>query len=104
MNRQTFARQLGRIEHRHGHSTKTTREALQKLLTRIGGAYVISNGKITGYRLRDGSLVCRKRRYHDEAGAVRDLRHITAVASNRHIPVRAYSCGSCRGFHLTSSA
>ncbi|HEV2680935.1 MAG TPA: hypothetical protein VGV14_10585 [Rhodanobacter sp.] len=103
MKCQQFAQQLGRIEHRHGHSTKASRGVLQCLVNRVGAAYVIAHGKIAGYRMPDGSMVCRKRRFPHMVAATAELRSIAAVSKHSHIPVRAYACPDCKGFHLTSS-
>lgn len=46
---------------------------------------------------------CRgKRRYKDAAQARRTLRRIGSTSSRERIPVRAYFCAACKGWHLTS--
>jgi hypothetical protein len=95
---------MGKIEHRHGHFTSKAEAVLQKIVRKAGGAIVIANGKITGYRLRDGSMVCRKRRYRDKLAADVDLARIAHISHRAHIPVRSYHCPDCLGYHLTSTA
>jgi len=104
MNRHTFERQMGRIEQRHGHFTKATGDIMAKIVRKARARYVVANGKVTGYRLPDGTMVCRKRRYRDSMAAEVHLAQITHVSSRAHIPVRAYQCTNCCGWHLTSSA
>ena len=65
-----------------------------------------------GKRLHLSRCQCGKVRFRDKREAVRSLHRIQLVASyqladsgstNRQ-ECRAYSCGICKGFHLTSSA
>jgi hypothetical protein len=94
----TFARQLALIERRQNRKNK----ARQALIRRAGAAYIILHGKVVGWRMRDGSVVCAKRRYATHEAAAYDLARITRDATNAHTPVRAYQCPACLGHHLTS--
>lgn len=103
MNPQKFAQKISRLD-RLGLSTSQGRNVLGRLVRQAGAAYVISHGKITGYRLPGGGMVCRKRRYGSADIASRELHHISTTSLRSHVPVRAYRCPDCAGYHLTSSA
>lgn len=45
-----------------------------------------------------------KRRFRDDVEAKRVLRSMRTHSTRTRIPVRAYECPICRGFHLTSKA
>lgn len=104
MNRQRFESSLGKMERQQGQCTSDRRRVLQRLVRQAGAAYIITHGKITGYRLPDGSVVCRKKRYQSAQTAATDLQQIAFTTRHAHIPVRAYPCDRCHGFHLTSLA
>lgn len=102
MNSRSFASKVGRIEHEYGLQTRKGKKVLQRLVDRVGAAHIINQGRISGWRLPNGQVVCRKRRYPSEDVANLEMRLI-AHRSNRHkVPVRAYECPTCKGFHLTS--
>ena len=44
-----------------------------------------------------------KRRFHDKAEAVHALHLLTSKSTRDHVPHRAYECGRCKGWHLTSA-
>lgn len=51
------------------------------------------------------AIACGKVRYPDHAGAVKALHTITTKGERRDVtPARAYECGRCNGWHLTSRA
>lgn len=52
---------------------------------------------------RTGAKKCRsrKRRYRDHAEAVRALQS-AARSGHDYIPIRAYECDTCGGWHLSS--
>lgn len=104
-----FARRRARIEsemrpgfNRHGKGFR--RKALRALVKRAGAAFIVPNGRRIGYRLPDGSVACEKQRFRTEDAANAELRRIAFHASHAYIPVRAYRCEWCDGFHLTSRA
>jgi hypothetical protein len=102
MNASTFARYVERIERRmHGKPARQLK-AIRSMARRERAAMVFANGKLVGFRLRDGSMVCRKHRYRDEAAALVDLARIAYTSTSSKVPVRAYRCGECHGWHLTS--
>jgi hypothetical protein len=98
MNRHTFARHLGRIK----GSAKQQRKAREALVHRAHAVTIIHGGKIIGWRMPNGKVVCVKRRYSTSEAAAVDLARIRRVATHSYIPVRAYACPYCHGFHLTS--
>ncbi len=52
---------------------------------------------------RARNVVCNgKRRFRDHDEAMQALRHITRHSDRNRLPVRAYECGKCQGWHLTS--
>ena len=104
MNADRFAQHMAKIERRLAHSPSRTRNAIRRMARHEGAALVIAGGKVVGYRLKNGSVVCRKFRYRDQSHALADLTRIANEATNKHIPVRAYPCPHCRGWHLTSRA
>lgn len=45
---------------------------------------------------------CSKTKYANEAAANRDILRIQETSTRSNIPIRAYYCGGCKGWHLTS--
>lgn len=104
MNGREFARKRARIEH-EARTPSAQRKALRHLVSEARAVEVIVQGKLVGYQLPDGFMVCVKRRYHSEVEAMMELSNVQLfqrINSNRHIPIRAYFCAYCRGWHLTS--
>lgn len=97
-----FSRRRARIESARG--CKFQRKALRALAKRARAAIIVPNGKRIGYRLPDGSVACEKQRFHSEDAANTELTRIARQASHAYIPVRAYRCEWCSGWHLTSRA
>jgi hypothetical protein len=103
MNAGRFERDRCRIESEPGRSNAWRKRALQHLI-RQAGAEPISTGKrVVAYRLPDGKMVCKKRRFQNEQQALDTLRMIAAEHEPRtKQPVRAYACYACMGWHITS--
>ncbi len=104
-----FARRRARIESDKGlkcrpHSPAFQRKALRALAKRAGAALIVPIGRRIGYRLPDGSVACAKQRYRTHEAADAELQRIAVHASRAYVPVRAYRCDWCGGFHLTSRA
>lgn len=100
-----FARRRARIEcDKAPHGRGFQRKALRALVKRTGAALIVPNGKRVGYRLPDGSVACEKHRYRSRETADAELARIAVHASHAYIPVRAYRCEWCDGWHLTSRA
>lgn len=105
MNARGFARQRARLEQRHQGAT--LRRAMMHLVREARARVVIVNDKPVGFILPNGEVVCEKRRYRSEDAAVAELQGIhqfDEVNAARRVPVRAYRCPYCRGWHLTSRA
>lgn len=104
-----FARRRARIQCDRGdklrpHGAGYQRKALRALVKRSGAALIVPNGRVVGYRMRDGSVACMKQRYRSETAAHAELSRIASHASHSYVPVRAYRCEWCDGWHLTSRA
>lgn len=104
MNSRNFASKVGRIDHEYGLQSRMGKKVLQRLVDRVGAAHIINQGRIAGWRLPNGQVVCRKRRYPSEDVANVELQLIVHRSRRHKVPVRAYSCPTCLGFHLTSKA
>jgi len=96
-----FARRRARIEHEACGRGAKYRRALNSLVRRSGAITIIVANRIVGYRLGDG-VACSKQRYRSLDGAHDELRRIHVFGRHAHIPVRAYQCEHCNGWHLTS--
>lgn len=104
-----FARRRGLIECDRGErfrprGQRFKRKAVRALAKRVGAALLIPNGRRVGYRMKDGSVACEKQRFRDESVARAELHRIGRHASHGYVPVRAYHCEWCGGWHLTSKA
>ncbi|MBF9235562.1 hypothetical protein [Microvirga alba] len=104
MNGRDFARQRALITWR-ARSEAHRRKAMARLIRQAGAVVVFVSGKLVGYRLPDGFVVCEKRRYRTESAALLELANVqlfTRLNGPRRIPIRAYQCTHCHGWHLTS--
>lgn len=77
---------------------------MRYLVRRLRGVPIVANGKLIGHRFPDGSVACVKRRFRALALALLELERIAHTDHGPHIPVRAYRCEWCFGWHLTSQA
>lgn len=101
MNAAEFARRRGRIEREY--RGKRYKREIAHLIHDADAALVVMNRKIVGYRLPNGEMVCVKQRYPSLAAAVEDIERINAAnVSGSRVPIRAYPCPNCHGFHSTS--
>lgn len=106
MTGRDFARRRARIMQR-GRGAAHERKALAHLAREAGAvAFYSPGGKLQGHVMPDGFVVCEKRRYPDLAAAQRELTGARAFAhlQENRIPVRAYPCNCCGGWHLSSKA
>ena len=103
MNLATFTRQRVRIERRFPAGAKRQR-ALWHLVVDAGAIPLFNHGRVTGWRLQCGAIVCAKRRYPNHVAAMQDLARIVHVSNRPHLPHRVYHCELCGGYHLTSQA
>jgi hypothetical protein len=105
VNAATFARHRARIEREHHGRGRKYRKALAHLITDARAALVVMQRKVVGYRLPNGEMVCIKTRYRSWDEATADVMRIQGLHTDGdRVPVRAYSCAHCRGFHTTSQA
>lgn len=102
MNAAQFSRARDRIEHEGRTRRGFEQKALRKLVREARAVTVIWGRHVRGWRLPDGVMVCRKRRYATSDQAVNDMLSIQAQNGKRGVPRRAYECEFCGGFHLTS--
>lgn len=96
-----FARRRARIE-QGALNGRRYRAEMRALMKRSRAIPIIAYGRVVGYRLADGRVACVKQRFICEASAVAELASIERTATHNYIPVRAYPCEWCGGWHLTS--
>lgn len=101
-----FARQLSRIHSvaKHGGSLARASRCARALIRRTGAVPIVHASKVIAYRLPDGSIACEKQRFRDPESAGVELARIRRTSAHSYIPVRAYRCDLCRGWHLTSKS
>jgi len=104
MRASEFARRRARIDHRDHGDGNRSRKARRALLKRARAIRVIRHGRVVAYRMRDGSVACVKERFRSEATATHEIGRIAETSLHAYIPVRAYLCDLCSGWHLTSRA
>lgn len=104
MHASEFARKRARIERRAGARKGFASKALAHLVREAGAQPIHARGQLVGWRMPDGGVVCIKLRFRDLVAAQLELARIERHAKNRNVPVRAYACQHCGGFHLTSQA
>lgn len=103
MNAAEFSRRRARIERQH--QGRRRKREIAHLVRDARAALVVLGHKVVGYRLPSGEIVCIKDRYKNEVSALRALEHIKAANwSDHRVPVRAYACEHCHGWHLKSQA
>lgn len=104
MHASEFQRKRAKLERRSGNRSAFFRKAMAHLLREAQATEIRAAGKVVGWRMKDGTVVCIKQRHRDWVEAALALETITQHANARHVPVRAYLCPWCDGFHLTSQA
>lgn len=104
MHASEFARKRARIERRAGARKGFASKALAHLVREAGAQPIHARGQLVGWRMPDGGVVCIKLRFRDLVAAQLELARIARHAKNKNVPVRAYACQHCGGFHLTSQA
>lgn len=102
MNAGQFARRLAMIEHQRGRSRDYKRKAVRSLVREAGAILMLSGGKLAGWRLPNGQVVCKKRRYRTQDEAALELLLVQANPLTSKVPQRCYPCPLCKGWHLTS--
>lgn len=105
MKLREFTRRRALIANRTNHQGRRFRKEMAHLMREARAVPVMASGKVVGFRLPDGTIVCMKERFRDEASALQAMRYMHETNYNNHrVPVRVYACGFCRGYHLTSQA
>lgn len=102
MNAGEFAKRRARIENEHRRRKGYAARALNALVREAGAAIIIVRGKAVAWRMRNGQVVCRKRRYRTEQDAMLVLSAVHEDPRTRRVPGRCYLCPHCNGWHLTS--
>lgn len=102
MRAHDFARRKAVIEGRAARSQQWKTKAIRHLIRRAQAAVILSWGRIVGYRMPDGSVACVKERFSDAASACAEIERIAQQSTASYVPVRAYRCEYCRGWHTTS--
>lgn len=103
MNAATFVKRRAKIEHQQGKPNWWRRRAQDALIREARAVPVVGGLKIVGWRLPNGETICVKRRFKDEGAAIAAMGQIRAEPFRRdHMPIRAYPCFACRGWHVTS--
>lgn len=102
MNAAQFSRERERIERDSHAGANFQRRAFSRLVERARAIRFIVSGKVLGWRLPDGSMVCAKRRFIDQPAAIAYMLAIQAQDGKRNAPRRSYQCEFCKGWHLTS--
>lgn len=106
MNAGDFARRRALIM-RRGRGAKHERKALAHLARDAGAVPVYVGHRLVGHQLPNGSTVCELRRYADATAAHDELANVRAFAhfhQGKRLPVRAYECPHCGGWHVTAQA
>lgn len=105
MNAAEFSRRRARIVFEfHGRGKRYNRQ-LAHLIQDAHAVLVVMERKVVGYRLPNGEMVCIKMRYRTATEATEDIERIQASNVNGgRVPIRAYACQHCQGFHTTSQA
>lgn len=102
MNAGDFAKRRARIYNQRQHHGKDYQaKAFAALIRQAGAIIVIAGGKVVGWRMTNGQMVCRKRRYPSGELAALSLADIQAFPRTGHVPIRGYECPHCKGWHLT---
>lgn len=104
MNAGNFARKRALIK-RRGRGAKHERKALAHLAREAGAVAVHVDGRLVAHEMPDGSTVCELRRYRDGPAAHEELANLRAFAPlhpGKRLPVRAFPCPRCGGWHVTA--
>lgn len=102
MNAGQFSKRRARLENEHGRRKGYARKAMDALVREAGAAYIIVHGKVVAWRMPNGQVVCKKRRYDSEELANAILEGVMQCPRTRKWPNRVYHCPYCNGWHLTS--
>jgi hypothetical protein len=99
-----FAKRRSKIEYAQRKSRTWKHRAMQKLIREASAVVVMSAGRVIGWQMQNGQIVCFKQRYRNEDQAALNLAMIRASSCRDVLPQRAYYCPTCNGWHLSSRA
>lgn len=103
MNVGEFVKRRARIELEHHRRRKGyAGKAMDALVREAGAIIIIARNRVVGWRMRNGQVVCMKRRYRSESEASLELANVKRDPRTPRIPGRFYLCPHCEGWHLTS--
>ncbi|MFY9810808.1 hypothetical protein [Aquabacterium sp.] len=98
-----FHRQLARIVKCDDRSRAWKKRALKHLEDDCVAEKRVKGGKAVGYELESGRVLCRKKSFKTKEAAEQALEQIELMQFvTDKKPCRAYQCGACGKFHLTS--
>ena len=104
MKASDFARKRALIQRRAGDRAAFLHRAMDHLIREARATVVRDGRRVVGWRMPDGSVACVKFRYRGLEDAQAELDRIAAYQARAYVPVRAYSCVNCGGWHLTSKS
>lgn len=104
MNAGEFAKRRALIERERGRGKHYSVKAMNALVREAKAVVVFSSGRLVAWRLPNGQVVCRKRRYSNQVDAEVALAILVRHSSAKKVPCLVYLCDYCRGWHLTSQA
>lgn len=103
MRASEFARRRARIIGRARGRQAFTDKAMERLARDAEATPLQAQGRIVAWALPTGAVVCVKERLRDGHQAFAELERIALQSPPwQHIPMRAYRCAFCEGWHLTS--
>lgn len=103
MRASDFARQRARIIQRARGRQDFADKAMTHLARDASATPLHVHGRIVAWVMPDGGVVCIKERLRDGHQAFAELERIALhTAPSHRIPIRAYRCAFCGGWHLTS--
>lgn len=102
MNASEFAKRRARIEAETGHRGKGHKaKAFESLVRQSKAIIMIAGSKVVGWRMTDGKVVCKKRRYSSADKSEAELARIQLKPRTPKYPCRSYYCHYCAGWHHT---
>lgn len=105
MNAGEFIKRRTKIEGERGRAAGWQRRAFDRLVreARAEPVFAVAAKRVVAFRLGGGEIVCVKQRFKTEPAAAQSLQMIHEERQPReHVPVRAYHCDHCKGWHITS--
>lgn len=104
MHASEFSRKRARLQRRAGNRAAFLRKGMTHLVREAGAREIVVRGQVVGWRMTGGEVVCIKVRFRDLLAAQLEIQRIAKHSVGWKVPVRAYQCQYCGGWHLTSQA